>query len=240
MNEQRILLRQRRDLNEIIEAALALYTRNFWPLFKIASIVIPLGIAGAVFQASIDDEVTAAVVVGAVNVADVAVNVLAAAALIVALVEIDAGRPADFSRAYDVAFERFRSIVGALLRIVFHVLLFAITIIGIPWAIQRAIRWLFIQQAVIMDGSGWKQALSTSSDAVIGSWWRTFGIWLLITLLMVVPASIAGAAFTLAPIVVSGTIGAIVNALLLPFGVTALTLLYLDLKARKQAEEVAM
>ena len=47
MNEQRIVLRQRRDLGEIIQAALHLYQRNFGALFVIAAVVVPLGIASA-------------------------------------------------------------------------------------------------------------------------------------------------------------------------------------------------
>jgi len=35
MNEQRVALRQRRNLSQIIEAAFNLYLQNFWPLLAI-------------------------------------------------------------------------------------------------------------------------------------------------------------------------------------------------------------
>ena len=233
--EQRVPLRQRRDLSQIIEAAANLYVRNFWPLFRIAAVIIPLGIASAALQSSIENDVAAAIVVGVLALVQAAVNLLAAAAVIAALSDMDAGKPAEFSRAYDVAFERFWTLAGALLRVFFHVVLFAITVVGIPWAIQRSIRWLFVEQAVILDGTSAKAALSYSADAVIGRWWRTFGIWIVISVIAVVPASIVTGLFTLAPVLVSGTVNAVVNAALLPFAVTAMTLLYFDLKIRKDA-----
>ena len=40
--------------------------------------------------------------------------------------------------------------------------------------------------------------------------------------------------------VVSGTVSAAANALVLPFGVTAVTLLYMDLKVRREAESASI
>jgi hypothetical protein len=236
MNEQRVALRQQRDLGQIIGDAMGLYTQNFWPLFSIAAAVIPLGIASAALQTAIDDSAAMALVLLALVVLQAAVNLLAGAALIAALGDIDAGRPPEFSRAYDVAFERFWTLVGAILRAAFHILLFAITIIGIPWAIQRLVRWLFIEQAVILDQTSARAALSYSADAVAGRWWRTLGIAIVIGIIGTVPASIIAGVFVFAPILVSGTVNAIVNAALLPFAVTAMTLLYCDLKVRKESD----
>jgi hypothetical protein len=233
VNEERIALRQQRDLGELIEAAGTLYFRNFGALLVIASVIIPLGIAGAIFQVSIEDEVAATAVVAAINLVQIVVNLLVAAAVIAALLEIDAGRSADFSKAYDVAFARIGTLIGASLRVAFHVLLLAITIVGIPWAIQRLIRWLFVEQAIIVDGSDWGQALSTSADAVVGRWWRTLGLWLVLSIVAFVPAALISTFFLLTPPVIYGTVTAVVNALVLPFFVTGLTMLYFDLKERK-------
>ncbi len=235
MNGQRVALRQRRDLGELIEASVSLYLQNFWPLFAIAAIVIPLGIASAAFQASVEDRIALTAIVLSLALLQTAANLLAVAALVAALVDIDAGRPADFSSAYDVAFGRFWSLAGGVLRAAAIVLLLVVTIIGIPWAIQRAIRWLFVEQAVILDGAGAQAALRVSADAVAGSWWRTLGISTVFGIIAGVPSAIVGALLRLAPVLVSGTASAVVNAALLPFAVTATTLLYLDLKARKES-----
>jgi hypothetical protein len=227
-------LHQRRELSQIIGDAFTLYVRNFYPLFRIAALVIPAGIAIAAFQTAVNDPavVILALILGLLQAV---ANLLATAGLIAALADIDAGRPVDFSRAYDLAFSRFWSLAGALLRVAFHVALFAITIVGIPWAIQRGIRWLFVEQAVILDSTSAKAALNYSADAVIGSWWRTLGVAIIISVIGVVPSLLTTGVVAFAPVLVSGTINAAVNALVLPFIVTAMTLLYLDLKARKEA-----
>jgi hypothetical protein len=233
MRDERVALRQRRDLSQIIEAAATLYLQNLALFFTIAAVVVPLGIAGAVFQTAIENDIAALVVVSIVNVAQAAVSLLVGAAIVAAIADIDAGRQPDFSRAYDAAFARFWTLLGAILRVVAVVLLLAITIVGIPWAIRQGIRWLFVEQAVILEGKNASDALRLSSDTVIGSWWRTFGISLLIGIIAGVPAGIVAALFSLAPVLVSGTVSAVVSAALLPFAAIATTLLYFDLRARK-------
>lgn len=235
MKPERVALRQRRDLSKIIEAAFGLYLQNFAPLFTIAAVVVPLGIASAAFQTGIEDQVAIAVVVISLGVAQLAVGLLAGAAVVSALGDIDAGQGANFSRAYDAAFERFWTLLGALLRVAGIVLLLAITIVGIPWAIRQAIRWLFTEQAVMLEGASAADALKRSSDAVLGSWWRTFAISLVIGIVGGVPGGILTGLFSLAPPLVSGTVAAVVNAVLLPFAAAAITMLYFDLKIRKEA-----
>lgn len=237
MNGQRIALRQRRDLSEVIQAAFQLYRQNFAPLFIIAAVVIPLGIASAALQGTVDSSVGVALAVLGIAVLQLAVNLLAAAAIIIALTNIDQGGAPTFSETYDAAFERFGTLLGAVLRALVIALLFAITIIGIPWAIQRMVRWLFVQQAVILDGAAPSMALSRSAAAVQGRWWRTLGIAIIIGLISTIPATIVGAVLIVAPALVSGTVNSFLNALLLPFGVTAMTLLYLDLQVRKESDE---
>ena len=139
--------------------------------------------------------------------------------------------------SYDVAFERFWTLLGGVLRAGIIVVLLLITIIGIPWAIQRAVRWLFVEQAIIIDGSTASESLSRSADAVLGRWWRTLGVGLVIAIIVTVPASIIAGAFSLAPVFVAGTVNSAVNALVLPFAITCMTLLYMDLQVRKESDE---
>lgn len=236
MSQESVALRKPRDLSQIIEASFGLYTQHFDVLFTIAAVSIPLAIASAVVQDIADDPATILGLLMLFGVAQALVNLLVAAALIAALRAIDAGRPATFGSAFDAGLARFGTIILAGLRALFHIVLFAITIVGIPWAIQRAVRWLFIEQAIMVDDTSAKAALSYSADAVIGRWWRTLGIVIVIWIITVVPSSVISGLFFLAPALISGTLGALVSAALLPFGVTALTLLYLDLRARKEAD----
>ena len=172
---------------------------------------------------------------------------LASMAIVAAVAGLDAERAPElshamrqrapsFSRAYGVVLTRFWTLVGASLRAGFHIFLFYISIIGIPWAIQRMVRWLFIHQAVILDGTSARAALSYSADAVAGRWWRTVGIAIILWIIVQVPASVIGALVGFAPILISGTASAVITAVILPFGVIAMTLLYLDLTARRETD----
>ncbi len=236
MTEERVALAQRRDLGQIVDSAATLYLQNGGPLLSIAAVVIPLGIASPVLQDTMEPSVAFYVILAALGILQAAVTLIASAALITALADIDAGRPAEFSRCYDVAFDRFWTLAGGILRAAFHIVLLAITIIGIPWAIQRMVRWQFIEQTVILDRTSARAALAYSADAVNGSWWRTLGVTLAIFIIVGVPSAVVTAIFLLAPVVVSATAGAAVSAVLLPFQVTAMTLLYLDLKTRKESD----
>ena len=241
-------LRQRRDLSQIIETTFGLYARNFWPLLAIAAVVIPFGMLSAVVTESLeplgelpDDGgipsgfYTALAVLVPLFLLQAFVGWLASLALIAAVIDVDSGQRPDFSRAYEVVFRRFWTLVGAVLRAVVIVLLLLITIIGIPWAIQRLVRWLFVQQAVILDRTSARAALSYSADAVSGSWWRTLGIMILLIIIVQVPAQIISAPFALAPPLISGTVSAALSALALPLSAIGVTLLYFDLQARRQA-----
>lgn len=237
MNEERVALRQRRDLSEIIQAAITLYMQNFQPLFLIATLAIPLGIASAVAVDSASDPDATTALLALFLVAQFIVDMIVIAALIVALQRIDEGETPDFGQAYDAAFARIVTLFGSTLRATFHVLLLAITIIGIPWAFQRTVRWFFIEQAVMLDGVDAKQSLSTSAAAVEGSWWRTLGVVIVVSAIAAVPGFAVSGMLFLAPVLVSGTIGAAVAAIMLPFRTTALTMLYMDLKARKEIDD---
>ena len=61
----------------------------------------------------------------------------------------------------------------------------------------------------------------------------------MISLIVGIPTLSVYGLFFLAPVVVSSIANATVNAAALPFGVTATTLLYLDLKARRESEAIA-
>ena len=111
-----------------------------------------------------------------------------------------------------------------------------LTVVGIPWAVQRSVRWYFLSQAVMLEHKTAKEALSASADVVAGSWWRSFGI----TFLLGVTGIAAGpsvAIFFLLFVGVSVTFANLVSTLiyivLIPFVAIGVTLLYHDLKARR-------
>ena len=131
--------------------------------------------------------------------------------------------------------------------------------VGIPAAIYFAIKWLFAPQAVMLEKRGPFNALSRSGDLVKRSWWRVFGIrfivyvaiqiggWLVVGLVLAIPTLIYslltpelsmpwGGAPETTLLVLQTSIAA---ALLIPFAVIADTLLYLDLRVRKECYTLA-
>ncbi len=116
--------------------------------------------------------------------------------------------------------------IGAQLLAGLAVFGMAITIIGIPFAIYFGIRWIFIWQAVMVEGVGARDALSRSSEAVKGDWWRVLGIAIVVGIIVWVISFVLQFIPT-----VGATIGAILST---PIGIIGATLLYYDLRVRKQ------
>ncbi len=249
MSADGTVLRQQRDLGQVIESAINLYLQNFWPLFKIAAVLIPFGLVFGVLSRTIDvtvddpnDEeavrdflITGVAVLFPVLLLQSFAQWMAYCGIFAAIADIDAGQPPDFIRAYGVVLGRFWRLVGAALRVFVVVFLLWISVIGIPFAIYFGVRWFFFNQAVILDRTSARAALSYSADAVEGNWWRTLGIAIVIGMVATVPAQIVTLPFTFAPTFISATVGATVTAAFLPFAAIALTLLYLDLKTRKES-----
>jgi hypothetical protein len=109
-----------------------------------------------------------------------------------------------------------------------------ITVIGIPWAVARYVRWVFASQVIMIENTDGKPALGRSADLVFGRGWQTF------LALIVIELVVAGPLFALSEITSRNfdglpqwSVGITIVALTFPFRVTARTLLYYDLKMRK-------
>ena len=112
------------------------------------------------------------------------------------------------------------------------------------------VRILFTSQAVIAENKGPIEAIKRSWNLTKGYWWRTFGILLLIGLLAFlitfVPTSIFGAIYAAIALrsgappdfvqqqLVNSVIQAITSVLVTPFSLIAYTLMYYDLRIRKE------
>lgn len=135
-------------------------------------------------------------------------------------------RPPGIGRAYGFAWRRIGALIGATILVFLALLGMAITIIGIPFAIYFGVRWSFIWQAALLEGTGARGALSRSSELVKGNWWRVLGIIFVLGIIVGVISLILG----LIPIVGSA-IGAI---LAMPITIVGATLLYYDLRLKKE------
>lgn len=110
-------------------------------------------------------------------------------------------------------------------------------------AIYLAVRWTLTVAAMMAEDIGPIRGLGRSWNLVSGSWWRTFGILLIVGILQtiisyglfilfgVIAALFSTGDFQAAVVQVGGTL---LTALVSPITTIAITLLYFDLRVRKE------
>lgn len=247
--------RRPRDVGEIIRGAWRLYTSSFVTLFLIALITAPLQLLGVVLLRTVSEEVAPIVALG-LQLPQLAVAVVATGALVHAVHALTGGEQAEPGGSLDAGLSRaieifFTAVLAGTLAVAS---IFAFPALAIYWLFRRdatidgrrdwfllvpfvlpfylLIRWSFYPQAVMITGKRNWAALDESADTVRGNWWRVLGISIAIGIMQLGPLLLA-AASSAGPALVEGTATALIGALILPFAITAQTLLWYDLKARK-------
>jgi len=223
-----------RNLGGILGETFGIYGRNFLRLIAIVAIVgVILGILGYVLTLSdialgvtVESLALFTLIMIILLVCSIVVCSLMEGALIHAVSEQSLGHTISIGRAYSFAWRRLGAMLGATILAGLACGLMAITIIGIPFAIYFGIRWVFICQTVLLEDVSPRDALSRSSDLVKDNWWRVFGIVLVVGIIVWVIGWVVG----YIP-VVGSTLGIILST---PIAITGATLLYYDLRVRKE------
>ena len=118
-----------------------------------------------------------------------------------------------------------------------------LTLAGLVIAIWLGVRWFSAAYAVVLEGKGPIAGLGRSWNLVTGSWWRVFGLGVVIAIIVVVVAMVVAIPFGVVGAIAlgedgAGVIGAIGGALatvlITPFAYIFGTLLYFDLRVRKE------
>ena len=110
-------------------------------------------------------------------------------------------------------------------------------LVGIPLFFYLLVVWFFFVECIMLDGKKPLDSLWRSRDLVQGNFWRVFLIGLVYTLLAVGVTIVAGLAdLLLSPIspVLSNAFLVAVSALITPFAWIGRTLVYYDLRVRKE------
>jgi hypothetical protein len=229
-------LRQERSLGDIVGDAFTILFSDLPVLAKLVAPAVLVGIAGSlvVYGVGSDDEnLATAILYIELPLLLVAFQVVSAA-VIARLNARDQGRELDSGDALDLAQEKFGDVVTASLRSTAIVFLLSATVIGLPWAIKRLVKWAFIVQSIVVDGQTSETALSYSESMVQGRWWITFGRIVACALILLLPAAILSQAISA---IVPGVLGVIASHatdfVTLPFGMITSTLIFFDLKLRK-------
>lgn len=217
----------------------SIYQRNFFKLIGIAAIVeIPrlalyVLVNGAIMytveRVAVTNLITASKISPPVItfILGIFVYPLMAGAMIRAISEQSLKQTIGIRRSYRFAWSKLWTMIVAEILVVLAIVGLAITVIGIPFAIYLAIRWIFVGQSILLEGASSRYALSRSSDLVRGNWWRVFGFMFVLGII----GAISGIVLRLIPF------GAIIGTILLtPMGLTTLTLLYYDLRIRNEGK----
>lgn len=158
-------------------------------------------------------------------------------AVIQAVGDIRAGRQPGVWQAIRESWRHLLGYIWTGLRNLIIVALLFITVIGIPWGINRTVRWLFGGQAAILTGTRGKEALAESSAAVKGNWWQAAANSAMFAFIGSAPGiGIALLALVLlrAPLDAANGLAAVVYAVAQPFAIVGMTLLFLHWRQERQ------
>ena len=213
------------SIGEILDVAIKIYLRNAWTLFRVVLVVVaPVQIVSALIEASAasnGDTTT-------VSSHDVALGVTAIVA--VAILGIVANTVATGAS--------FKAVADAYL--------------GEQPTWRSSLRFAFAVAVPVLLTEGVKgsKALGRSRQLVRDRWWGTFGVVLLGTILAGVVSAAIGALAGLAGgttdassvagflvNTVSGTLGSMIST---PFTAAFVTVLYFDLRVRKEAFDLQL
>lgn len=238
----------------MIGAAARLYKRDLWTFLTLGLVFVPVAALASAVQwvlfhltglsslVALDGKTGAVTILFTVMIGDLAAafaGVLAMGAVAVVLHAESDGQRLSARQAARRVRARLRPLAAATLIQYGVVLLLTLTIVGIPLAIHRFIRWSLFAQTCMLDRRDGRGSLARSSRLVQGHWWRTFGFTVLVSMLSVVSGLGFGIALLL---LTSQTLNfidlasSLIYVLTVPFTAAALTLYYFDLEARGSAE----
>jgi hypothetical protein len=250
-------IRRRRQGGQIFRATPRIYGSNFAIFAAAGAIFVPVylvaaGIQWVIFHltsvaplVALDGRhgaVTAFVAILLGGVGGLFASVIVTGAVAVILDERDAGRRILAGQAYRRVFRRWRPLLRGMLTELGMVLLLTITIVGIPFAIHRFIRWSLFAEACMLENLPARESLRRSSELVRGQWWRTFGFTALVDVLAVLSGPLLGVGLLLVTdhsLNFINLAASLVYTFTVPYAAIQLTLYYFDLEARHAGETEA-
>jgi hypothetical protein len=174
-------------------------------------------------------------VIGAISLFQQAVLLLVVTpAVIQAIGDIAAGRQPGVWRSLREGFRKLPDYLWTLVRGLVVVLALAITVIGIPWAVNRFVRWMFGEYVAVLEGIRGKMALDRSASAVKGHWWQTAANLSVLSFLGAAPGIIVALLLMILvrlPLDAANSVASLVYAVAQPFAIAGFALLYLRWKA---------
>jgi hypothetical protein len=242
-----------RNIGDILGDTFRIYGRNFWELLAISAIVLGvLGVIGIIVDLGslplvmTGGEIEALagwIIAGLIIlvVANILGGILVIGALIHAVSEQYLRQRISIGQAYGFAWRRLGPMLGATILAflailgIFTISVFAVALSWVGWillvvgscaSIYLTICWTFILPATLLEDLSPTAALSRSWGLVKNNWWRVLGIMLVVALISGAISLILG----MIPLV-----GVLLGTILVtPIYTIAISLLYYDLRVRKE------
>ncbi|MBI2166473.1 MAG: zinc ribbon domain-containing protein [Chloroflexi bacterium] len=212
-----------RDLGQLVSETFKVYRRSFWPFLAISFVAsIPALLLNVVPQWWL----SLVLLVPAVFFL-----VLGEGAAIHAVGRQRLGHAIDIQAAYERAWQKAGPLGIATLVFLLLLLGLILIVVGIPLLPFFWVSFAFYVQAIMLEGKGATAALGRSRQLVRGGWWRVFGICVVLFLIVVG----LSAALAIPGFLVSLSNETLAGVLVNPIIYIGLTLLYLDLRVRKES-----
>ncbi len=138
---------------------------------------------------------------------------------------------------------RFWTALGAVLLTFFFTGLLFATVILIPLALYKAVQWLYVPHAVMIDKASWREARHVSRRAVKGHWWRSLSLGAAIAIFSGVPGPLIGVLGLVlldVPMIVANIISTLIYVVVYPIAAIAATLYYLKIREAAGPAESAV
>ncbi len=246
-------LRRQRRFGQLVRAARQLYGRHWSTLLVIGLCSFPIvaaldglrwaieALVGDLWPAIGSVHVSLGTEGAIVPVAAAIGSAVVSGAVVTFARELDRGRTVGFTEAFRLLAPRFWAVAFAQLLATLTVILIALTVIGIPFAIWKYVQWQFVQQEILFEGRRVRDAFRGSAAVVRGRWWSTVWVAAFLWLLTDVSVPLLGFALIFAdvPLLWINLLGSLLFAALIPYVTLTRTLLYLDLASRPQEQPAA-
>jgi hypothetical protein len=247
-------LRRQRRGGQIFRASVRVYGQQIGTFVGVGAIFIPLCLAAAAIQwilfhltgikplVALDGRhgaVTAFFTVLLGAIAGLFASVVTTAAVALLLREIDDGRRMRAAEAYRLVFQRLRPLARGMAAELATVVVLSITVVGVPLAVARFIRWSLFAQACVLGELSAGESLRRSSVLVRGHWWRTFGFTAIVDVIAILSGPFFGVGLLLLTdrsLNFINVAASVVYALTVPLAAIALTLYYFDLEQRGRSD----
>ena len=226
-----------RDVSELVGETFDVYRTSFWPFFIIAlAPEVPLVVPSVVPD-------FATVFLGLLFF--LIALFLTPDAMVYAVAQHYTVGRINVTECFRRAWYRVLSLFFSFFMVSFVLvlcILLSVLVIGIPMFFYFLVVLFFAPEAIMIEGDGPLAALVRSEELVRGSWWRVFAIGLVFVLVLIglfVLGAIAASIVSLVGPIVGDLASIAVLALIIPVVNIGRTLVYLDLRARKDDYSVA-